>query len=74
MSFLKNIIKESKNEFASIVDEGIEGSDIKGFVDTGSYAFNALLSGSLHGACLTIRSWLWQVRVQLEKLTSRSVS
>jgi len=49
MSFLKNIIKESKNEFASIVDEGIEGSDIKGFVDTGSYAFNALLSGSLHG-------------------------
>ena len=28
MSFLKNIIKESKNEFASIVDQGIEGSDI----------------------------------------------
>jgi RecA/RadA recombinase len=49
MSFLKNIIKESKNEFASIVEDGIEGSDIKGFVDTGSYSFNALLSGSLYG-------------------------
>lgn len=49
MSFLKSIIKESGNEYASIVDDGIDGSDVHGFVDTGSYAFNALLSGSLYG-------------------------
>jgi len=47
--FLKDIIKSSGNEYAGIVSEGIEGSDVTGFIDTGSYAFNALLSGSLYG-------------------------
>lgn len=47
--FLKNIIKTSGNKFASIVDEGLDGSDVSGFIDTGSYMFNALLSGSLYG-------------------------
>ena len=47
--FLKNIIKSSGNEYAGIASEGIEGSDVTGFIDTGSYAFNALLSGSLQG-------------------------
>ena len=47
--FLKNIIKSSGNEYAGIASDGIEGSDVTGFVDTGSYAFNALLSGSLYG-------------------------
>ena len=42
-------MKDSGNKFASIVDDGIEGADVDGFIDTGSYAFNALLSGSLHG-------------------------
>ena len=49
MNFLKQIVKESGNKFASIVDDGIEGADVAGFIDTGSYAFNALLSGSLYG-------------------------
>lgn len=49
MNFLKQIVKDSGNKFASIVDDGIEGADVDGFIDTGSYAFNALLSGSLHG-------------------------
>jgi RecA/RadA recombinase len=31
------------------VEDGIDGSDVKGFIDTGSYAFNALVSGSLYG-------------------------
>jgi RecA/RadA recombinase len=48
-NFLKDIIKSSGNEYAGIVSEGIEGSDVTGFIDTGSYAFNALLSGSLYG-------------------------
>ena len=47
--FLKDIIKQSGNEYAGIASDGIEGSDVTGFVDTGSYAFNALVSGSLYG-------------------------
>lgn len=48
-NFLKNIIKQSGNKFASIVEEGLDGSDVTGFTDTGSMMFNALLSGSLYG-------------------------
>jgi RecA/RadA recombinase len=48
-NFLKDIIKSSGNEYAGVASEGIDGSDVTGFVDTGSYAFNALLSGSLYG-------------------------
>lgn len=47
--FLNNIIKSSGNKFASIVDDGLEGSDVSGHTDTGSMMFNALLSGSLYG-------------------------
>ena len=47
--FLNNFVKESGNEYANIVRDGLEGADVSGFVDTGSYAFNALLSGSLWG-------------------------
>ena len=49
MSFLESMVKKANNEYANIVSEGIEGSDVSGFVDTGSYSFNALLSGSLYG-------------------------
>ena len=48
-NFLNDIIKSSGNEYAGIASEGIEGSDVTGFIDTGSYAFNALLSGSMYG-------------------------
>ena len=47
--FLKNIVKEAGNEYASIVDDGVETGDNLEFIDTGSYIFNALLSGSIHG-------------------------
>ena len=47
--FLKSIIKSSGNEYAGIASDGIEGSDVTGFIDTGSHVFNALLSGSLYG-------------------------
>ena len=47
-NFLNNMVKASSNELASVVSDGCE-SDVSGFVDTGSYAFNALLSGSLYG-------------------------
>ena len=47
MEFLNDLVKQSGNKYASIVDDGLEGSDIGGFVDTGCYIFNAILSGSL---------------------------
>ena len=49
MSFLKNVIKETGNEFATIVVDGLSTADISGYVDTGSYIFNALCSGSIYG-------------------------
>ena len=47
--FLKEIIKETGNEFASLASEGITAGDVTSFIDTGSYSFNALLSGSIYG-------------------------
>ena len=47
--FLKDIIKETGNEYATLVSEGVEAGDVDSFIDTGSLAFNALLSGSIHG-------------------------
>ena len=47
--FLKSIIKEVGNEYASLVVDGVEAGDVESYIDTGSYIFNALLSGSLHG-------------------------
>ena len=47
--FLGKFLKTSGNEYASVVSEGVDGSDITGYIDTGCYMFNALLSGSIHG-------------------------
>ena len=49
MGFLDTVIKESGNEFAGLVSEGIAAGDITDYVDTGSYIVNALVSGSLFG-------------------------
>ena len=49
MEFLKNIAKTAGNEYAALVSEGVEAGDVDSFIDTGSYAFNALLSGSIYG-------------------------
>ena len=45
--FLKDVIKETGNEYASLVSDGASG-DVDSFIDTGSYIFNALLGGSIH--------------------------
>ena len=37
------------NEYAGLVADGVEAGDVDSFIDTGSYIFNALLSGSIHG-------------------------
>ena len=47
--FLKDIIKETGNEYATLVADGVEAGDSDTFIDTGSYIFNALLSGSIYG-------------------------
>ena len=47
--FLKDIIKTTGNEYAALVADGIEGADVGSFIDTGSYIFNGLLSGSIYG-------------------------
>ena len=48
-NFLKDIIKETGNEYASLVSDGVDSADVTSFIDTGSYSFNALLSGSIYG-------------------------
>ena len=49
IDFLKDIAKQAGNEYASLVADGVETGDVDNFIDTGSYIFNALLSGSIHG-------------------------
>ena len=46
-NFLRDIAK--LNEYGGIVDDGVEAGDVSTFIDTGSYIFNALLSGSVNG-------------------------
>ena len=49
MGFLDSVIKASGNEYASIVSDGVAAGDVTSFVDTGSYIFNAVVSGSIFG-------------------------
>ena len=46
MSFLKSLIKDVGNEYASIASDIDETEE---YVDTGSFIFNALVSGSIYG-------------------------
>ena len=47
MSFIKDLVKASGNEYAGSVSEGVAAGDVDSFIDSGSYVFNALLSLSL---------------------------
>ena len=49
MNFLKDIAKEIDNEYASLVSDGVSAGDTNNFIDTGSYIFNGLVSGSIFG-------------------------
>ena len=49
MDFLKDIAKQAGNEYAGLVADGVEAGDVDSFIDTGSFIFNALLSGSIYG-------------------------
>ena len=67
-TFLDNVIKDSGNEFASIVSDGVAAGDVTSFVDTGSYIFNAVVSGSLFGGIPPTRLQPSLVNQALEKL------
>jgi RecA/RadA recombinase len=43
------LIAETDNEYAGIVDDGVAAGDVSGYIGTGNYAMNALLSGSIYG-------------------------
>jgi RecA/RadA recombinase len=47
--FLRELIKELKDEDTSLAADGTGSAEFGGFIDTGSYALNAVLSGSLFG-------------------------
>ena len=38
-NFLKNVIKETGNEYGTIVSDGLATADVSGYVDTGSLYF-----------------------------------
>jgi len=48
-NIFSDLIKEAGNEYAGLVEDGIEAGDVTGYIGTGSYALNALLSGSIYG-------------------------
>lgn len=47
--FFRNLVKELRDENTSMADDGNGSAEFGGFIDTGSYALNAILSGSLYG-------------------------
>jgi len=49
VNFLQDVVKEIGNEYASLVSDGVAAGDTSGYIDTGSYIFNALVSGSIFG-------------------------
>lgn len=47
--FFKNMVKQLEDEDLSLAEDGTNSGDSSGFIDTGSYVFNALLSADLFG-------------------------
>jgi len=71
MDFLKDIVKEIGGEYTQLASD-IDETET--YVDTGSYIFNALVSGSVFGGVSGIRLLQSQAKVLLEKLSSLSPS
>lgn len=47
--FFRSLVEQIKDEDTSIVADGEGAGEYSGFIDTGSYMLNAVLSGSLYG-------------------------
>ena len=69
MNFLQDVVKEIDNEYASLVSDGVSAGDTSGFIDTGSYIFNALVSVQSTVASLEIRLPLLQESRLLARLS-----
>ena len=44
----ESLCKLTGNDLAQSADKGVVAGDVEGFVDTGSYSLNILISGSSH--------------------------
>ena len=51
--YFDELLKATGNEFGSKVSDGIEAGDVSGYIDTGSYILNALISGDIYGGIPT---------------------
>jgi len=49
MSFFKDLIEELHDEDTSLASDGSASAEFGGYIDTGCYALNAILSGSIYG-------------------------
>lgn len=49
MSFARDLVKSIADKNTTVLEDGLNSSEVSEFYDTGSYIFNALLSGSLYG-------------------------
>ena len=47
--FLRGLVKELDDDYITIASDGISSAEFTGTIDSGSYIFNALISGSLFG-------------------------
>ena len=47
--FFRNLVKEIKDEDTTLASDGSGSAEFGGFIDSGSYALNAVLSGSIYG-------------------------
>jgi RecA/RadA recombinase len=47
--FFRDLVKDLKDDSTTIASDGLGSAEFGGFIDTGSYALNAVLSGSLYG-------------------------
>ena len=66
MDFLKEIVKEIGNDFTQLASD-IDETET--YVDTGSYIFNGLISGSIFGGVSNIKLPPLLVRALLERLS-----
>jgi len=48
-NFFSSIVSQLKDENTKILADGDSSAEYSGCIDTGSYALNALLSGSIYG-------------------------
>ena len=47
--YFKNMVKELNDENTHLLSDGSNSAEFTGWIDTGSFILNALVSGSLYG-------------------------